>query len=130
MGNDCCLNDDSNFVVYSSLISLADLEENTEKVVKLLTDKLKDTSIKNDVLLRVHYALYKLDSSYDVDHLLENYSNSRDYRDRCSILNLLNDGCRRVDVINVKDKLKNLVNPSDFKSVLSEYEHLLASNQS
>ena len=123
------LNDPSYFVVYSSIISLADLESNKEKISNILINKLNDISLQSGIVLRIHYALYKLDSDYIIEHLLDCYSKSRDYRDRCAILSLLTDGCREEDLTNVKVKLKQIVNPTDFRSVLSEYDDFLESTK-
>ena len=121
------LNDKSYYVVYSSVISLAEIENNIDHVVNILAEKLKESDLQSGILLRIHFALYKLDSTYDINNILNCYSNSKDYRDRCAILNLLSDYCRESEITLVTEKLKKLVDLSDFKSVLSDYENLIES---
>ncbi|MBC3766699.1 HEAT repeat domain-containing protein [Neptunicella marina] len=121
------LDDPSYYVVYSCVISLAELNSHNERVFGLLVNKLKDRNLQSGIVLRIHYALYRLDPTYSIEHLLDCYSDSRDYRDRCAILSLLAEGIREEDIPFTKDKLDKIVNPNDFKSVLSEYDELLDS---
>ncbi|WP_438864317.1 HEAT repeat domain-containing protein [Neptunicella sp.] len=121
------LDDPSYYVVYSCVISLAELNSEKERVFRLLLDKLKDKSLQSGIVLRVNYTLYRLDPTYSIEHLLDCYSDSRDYRDRCAILSLLAEGAREEDIPVIKEKLDKFVNPNDFKSVLSSYDELLDS---
>ena len=121
------LEDASHFVVYSSIISLAELEDSKEKTISILVDKLKEKNLQSGIALRLHFAIYKLDPTYKISHMLDCYFHSKDYRDRCAILSLLVENCRKKDIIYVKNTLIKIVNPADFRSVLSEYEELLES---
>ena len=121
------LDDPSHYVVDSCVISLAELNSKNEKVIKLLINKLKDKQLKSGTVLSIHYALYKLDPTYSIGNLLVCYSDSRDYRDRCAILNLLAEGIREEDIPVIKEKLDKIVNPNDFRSVLFKYDELLDS---
>ena len=118
------LQDSSSFVINSAIMCLIELETDQNRVFNILEKKLSNERLHNSAVVRIHYALYVLEPSYGVDNVLDCLIDSKDYRDRCAILNMLYDYCRDEDVKHILTRVETLIPPSDFRSVMGDLEDL------
>lgn len=90
---------------------------NNEQAFKFIESKLLDPVVSSSEKVRGMYALYFVNGSYGFHHLSQFMDMSKDYRDRCALLNMLIEGIRDNDVSDALKMIEQRNNIEPFKSV-------------
>lgn len=120
--------DDSSYYVINSVIECLhnlDVDSAQNKAIEVLNDKLNSNHLHSSSVIAIHYALYRLDSGYSIDHLLDCLIDSEDYRNRCGVLNMLCDFCHDQDITHILTRIQCLIKPTDFDRVISDFNDLI-----